>query len=157
MANKKITLNKKISGTVYDIYPKTSADVVTYGDTNVAEALSVMNTAIESIPSGKDGRGITNAEINENGELVLTYSDDNSSNLGSIVGIDGTNGKDGISCTHSFDGTVLTVTSASGTTSVDLKGDPGENGENYILTDEDKNDIANLVIGLLPDGDEVSY
>lgn len=27
----------------------------------------------------------------------------------------------------------------------------------YVLTDEDKNEIAQLVIGLLPDGEEVSY
>lgn len=43
-------------------------------------------------------------------------------------GKDGTNGKDGISVTHSWDGTVLTVTSASGTTATDLKGEKGEQG-----------------------------
>ena len=46
-------------------------------------------------------------------------------------GKDGTNGKDGvngISCTHSWNGTVLTVTSASGTTSADLKGEKGDTG-----------------------------
>lgn len=37
-------------------------------------------------------------------------------------------GKDGISVTHSFDGTVLKMTSASGTTMVDLKGEKGEQG-----------------------------
>lgn len=44
-------------------------------------------------------------------------------------GKDGADGKDGVSCTHSWDGTVLTVTSASGTSSADLKGDKGETGE----------------------------
>ncbi len=43
-------------------------------------------------------------------------------------GADGINGKDGVSATHSWDGTVLTVTSANGTTSADLKGDKGETG-----------------------------
>lgn len=43
-------------------------------------------------------------------------------------GKDGADGKDGVSCTHSWDGTVLTVTSASGTSSADLKGDAGEPG-----------------------------
>ena len=38
-------------------------------------------------------------------------------------------GKDGVSCTHSWDGTVLTVTSASGTSSADLKGEKGDKGE----------------------------
>ena len=34
-----------------------------------------------------------------------------------------------MSVTHSWNGTVLTVTSASGTDSVDLKGDKGDKGE----------------------------
>jgi hypothetical protein len=37
-------------------------------------------------------------------------------------------GKNGISATHSWDGTVLTVTSASGTSSADLKGPKGDTG-----------------------------
>ena len=78
-------------------------------------------------------------------------------------GKDGVNGKDGISATHSWNGTVLTVTSASGTSSSDLKGekgdtgatgstgprgekgdkgDKGEDGADYILTDDDKREIA---------------
>lgn len=40
----------------------------------------------------------------------------------------GANGKDGVSVTHSWAGTVLTVTSASGTSSADLKGDKGDTG-----------------------------
>lgn len=39
---------------------------------------------------------------------------------------DGTNGKDGVSATHSWNGTTLTVTSASGTSSANLKGDKGD-------------------------------
>lgn len=38
-------------------------------------------------------------------------------------------GSDGISVTHTWDGTVLTVTSASGTSSADLKGEQGEKGD----------------------------
>ena len=40
----------------------------------------------------------------------------------------GVDGKDGISVTHSWNGTVLTITSASGTSSADLKGDTGPQG-----------------------------
>lgn len=43
-------------------------------------------------------------------------------------GKDGAAGEDGVSCTHSWDGTVLTITSASGTSSADLKGPPGDSG-----------------------------
>jgi hypothetical protein len=40
----------------------------------------------------------------------------------------GENGKDGVSATHSWNGTVLTVTSANGTSSADLKGPKGDTG-----------------------------
>jgi hypothetical protein len=45
-------------------------------------------------------------------------------------GKDGTNGTNGISCTHKWDGTTLTVTSASGTSSANLKGEKGNDGSN---------------------------
>lgn len=35
-------------------------------------------------------------------------------------------GKDGVSVSHSWNGTTLTITSASGTSSANLKGDPGD-------------------------------
>ena len=38
------------------------------------------------------------------------------------------NGTDGVSATHSWNGTILTVTSASGSSSSDLKGDKGDQG-----------------------------
>lgn len=38
--------------------------------------------------NGKDGIGITNAEINNSGELTLTYSNGTSANLGKVVGAD---------------------------------------------------------------------
>ena len=40
----------------------------------------------------------------------------------------GSHGKDGTSATHSWNGTVLTITSASGTSSADLKGEKGDTG-----------------------------
>lgn len=49
--------------------------------------------------NGNDGEGITKSEVNTSGELVITYSNGDSTNLGKIVGkdgLDGTNGKDGI-------------------------------------------------------------
>ena len=44
--------------------------------------------------NGKDGIGITNAEINTSGELILTYSNGTSANLGKVVGSDGKDGAD---------------------------------------------------------------
>ena len=45
------------------------------------------------------------------------------------VGPTGPKGADGISATHYWDGTTLVVTSASGTSSADLKGEKGDRGE----------------------------
>lgn len=44
-------------------------------------------------------------------------------------GKDGINGADGISATHKWSGTVLTITSASGSSSMDLKGEKGDKGD----------------------------
>lgn len=38
-----------------------------------------------------------------------------------------------------------------------LKGDTGANGSDYILTNEDKNEIAEIVMSKIADGSEVSY
>lgn len=43
---------------------------------------------------GKDGIGIAKAELNTNGELVLTYTDGNTVNVGRVLGVDGKDGKD---------------------------------------------------------------
>lgn len=50
--------------------------------------------------SGNDGVGIAKSEVNTSGELVITYSNGDSTNLGKIVGkdgLDGTNGQNGLS------------------------------------------------------------
>lgn len=96
-------------------------------------------------------------------------------------------GADGVSATHSWDGTVLTITSASGTSSADLKGDKGDQGEkgetgsqgakgdkgdkgdtgatgaagadgkDYVLTETDKQDIAEEVASIVFDDGIPSY
>lgn len=62
--------------------------------------------------------------IDAEGNIVPTEGGANGEN-----GADGADGKDGVSVTHSWDGTRLTLTSASGTDTVDLKGDKGDKGE----------------------------
>lgn len=50
--------------------------------------------------NGNDGVGVTKSEVNTSGELVITYSNGDSINLGKIVGkdgLDGTNGQNGLS------------------------------------------------------------
>ena len=48
------------------------------------------------------------------------------------TGTAGADGKDGTSATHSWNGTVLTITSASGTSSANLKGDKGDKGDTGV-------------------------
>ena len=84
----------------------------------------------------------------------------------------GLDGKDGVSATHSWNGTILTITSASGTSSANLKGDKGDQGEKgadgakgdkgdtgpaYTLTDADKAQIVNDVLAALPTWNGGSY
>lgn len=66
----------------------------------------------------------------------------------------GSHGKDGTSATHSWNGTVLTITSASGTSSADLKGDKGEQGIQGIPGEKgEKGDPGGVmsVNGITPD------
>jgi hypothetical protein len=68
-------------------------------------------------------------------------------NQGNVHEIPCLQGPAGISATHSWDGTTLTIVSASGTSSSDLKGEPGKTpvrGTDY-WTDADKVEIQNYV------------
>lgn len=72
----------------------------------------------------------------------------------SFKGDTGAQGSAGTSCTHSWSGTTLTVTSASGTSSANLK---GEKGDPYTLTAADKQSIVDSVIEALPAWEGGSY
>ena len=89
-----------------------------------------------------------------------------------IVTPEDRNGKDGVSATHEWNGTVLTITSASGTSSADLKGEKGDTGEKGekgdvgepgrtpvkgtdYWTEEDKNEIKSYIdesLGVIENG-----
>lgn len=53
---------------------------------------------------GADGRGIISSEINANGELVLTYSDGSTANVGAVVGAKGEKGDTGATGADGQDG-----------------------------------------------------
>lgn len=68
------------------------------------------------------------------------------------TGAQGQKGADGTPATHRWSGTTLYITSASGTSSANLKGDKGDtgaNGKDYILTDADKTEIAEQAASLI--------
>lgn len=49
MAIKKVLLSKKINDVIYDIFPKTSADIVVYGESTVAATLAEFATSLANI------------------------------------------------------------------------------------------------------------
>jgi hypothetical protein len=93
---------------------------------------TVEQTASGAVISITDKNGTTTATIT-NGKDGATGEKGDQGIQGETgakgdKGDTGANGKDGVSATHSWNGTVLTVTSASGTSSADLKGEPGKDG-----------------------------
>ena len=88
---------------------------------------------------GADGIGILKSEINADGELLLTYSDNTTKNLGKITGTNGANGADGVGIKNvtlssagdlsilMTDNSVYNLGNIKGEKGE--KGDPGEKGE----------------------------
>lgn len=80
--------------------------------------------------NGNDGVGVTKSEVNTSGELVITYSNGDSINLGKIVGkdgLDGTNGQNGLSAYEIAKNGGFIGTEEDWLSS--LKGEKGERGE----------------------------
>ena len=76
----------------------------------------------------KSGTVTTITITDATGTKTATINDGAKGDTGD-TGDPGAAGKDGVSVTHSWNGTKLTVTSASGTSSADLKGDKGDKGD----------------------------
>lgn len=68
--------------------------------------------------------------------------------------VDYHDGKDGISSTHEWNGTILTIRSASGSSSADLKGDKGDTGEKGDRGDQGPIGLSGVYVGSgdMPDG-----
>lgn len=80
------------------------------------------NATISSVEQIEGGNRVTFEYTDDNGTLQTVSMD-------VMDGKDGANGNDGTSITHSWSGTKLTITSASGTSTVDLKGEKGDKGD----------------------------
>lgn len=105
--------------------------------------------------NGKDGVDGKDGKDGENGK-------DGKDGLNGKDGIDGTNGQDGFSpivqTSKSNKTTTITITDAVGQhTATILDGNDGQDGQDYVLTNQDKIDIANIVLSQLPNADEVEY
>lgn len=99
------------------------------------------------------GSGAVISITDKNGTTTATVTNGKDGNPGAdgytpvkgkdyFDGNDGQPGKDGVSATHSWNGTVLTVTSASGTSSADLKGEKGDKGDKGDSIKGDKGDTG---------------
>lgn len=98
--------------------------------------------AVEDYLAEHPIEGVTPEEVQEEVEKALQAAKESGE----------FDGRPGVSATHKWDGTVLTMTSASGTSSADLKGDPGytpQKGEDY-WTPEDQQKIISDVLSALP-------
>jgi hypothetical protein len=80
--------------------------------------------------NGKDGTSVTVTNVStstaDGGSNVVTFSDGKTLTVKN--GSKGSAGANGTSATHSWSGTTLTITSASGTSSANLKGETGATG-----------------------------
>lgn len=97
---------------------------------NAADAANTAAGAAETaVGNANEAAGNANAAAEEirqakaNGEFD---GEDGKDGYTPVKDKDYFDGKDGVSVTHSWNGTTLTVTSASGTTSADLKGEKGD-------------------------------
>ena len=127
-------------------------------------------------PAGRDGKDFTYDDFTPEQLNALKGQDGYTPQKGIdyFDGSNGKDGKDGVSITHTWNGTSLSITSASGTSSADLRGPagqdgytpikgvdyfdgaPGPAGQDYVLTEDDKTAIANIVIGVLPTAEGVN-
>ena len=110
------------------------SDLTTEAKNNLVAAINEAaqtGSGSASIAMRVDGGYIQYSTDNGNTWVNLIAEADLKGDKGA-PGVNGAPGKDGISATHSWDGTVLTITSASGTSSANLKGDKGNTGPQGI-------------------------
>ena len=111
-----------------------------------------------------DGESVKSAIIDANGDLKITIQGKPSGvvhpmyperiyNVGHVVGADGYSPTATVTQTQS--GATVSITDKNGTTTANISN--GVNGSDYILTAQDKSDIADLVLSELPTTQGVQY
>ena len=149
--------------TVTDESGPHSFDVVD-GKDGVSPTAQVEQTSTGARITVTDGSGTTTA--------TLAHGPKGDKGDQGLRGATGAPGADGVSCTHAWSGSVLTISSASGVSSADLAGPQGPtgargpqgpvgpagaDGDDYVLTSQDKSDIAALVAAMFTNGDTTGY
>ena len=89
----------------------------------------------------KDGSSVTNAAVDENGDLIISIQQKPTSSVHPTI--------------HTLEVNAGHVVGAAGAKGD--KGDKGDTGNDYVLTEQDKIYIANIVLQELPTTQEVLY
>ena len=98
------------------------------------------------------GSEIVSGVVNQNGTITFTDSDGNTftTSGSSVIGADGFSPTATVTQTQS--GATITITDKDGTTTANIS-----NGNDYVLTAQDKTDIADIVLSELPTTQGVLY
>ena len=128
---------------------------LTITDTEGTHTVDIMD-GIQG-PKGDTGTGISSTVLNQDYTLTINFTDGTSYTTGPIRGIQGPQGAPGVSPTVTSTaiagGHRISITDAAGVTTVDVMdgatGPQGPQGDAYVLTAQDKSDIADLVYAQL--------
>ena len=92
---------------------------------------------------------------NQNGTITFTDSDGNTFTTtgSSVIGTDGFSPT--ATVTQTASGATVSITDSTGTTTANISN--GADGQDYVLTAQDKSDIADIVLGELPTTQGVLY
>lgn len=128
------------------------ATVVKVGDTATITITDYEGTTTATISDGQDGVSPTVIVTDITGGHRVTIIDAEGTHVFDVL--DGTDGEDGrgiASAVLNADYTLtLTYTDGTSYTTPSIRGLQGEPGDDYVLTAQDKADIADIVLGELP-------
>ena len=101
------------------------------------------------------GSQIVSGVVNANGTITFTDSDGNTftTSGSSVIGADGFSPV--ATVTQTASGATVSITDKNGTTTANISN--GQNGNDYVLTAQDKSDIADIVLSELPTTQGVLY
>ena len=101
------------------------------------------------------GATIVSGVVNVNGTITFTDSEGNSFTTSgeSVIGADGFSPV--ATVTQTASGATVSITDSTGTTTANISN--GQDGTDYVLTNADKQEIAQMAVNLLPNADMVSY
>lgn len=91
------------------------------------------------------------------GKPIMKVWDSSQQKYVSVPAVKGAPGADGTTPHIGDNGNWFLGETNTGVKATGPAGTPGKNGDTYTLTAADKQEIAELVLTLIPDGAEVSY